>query len=151
MAAMDEVPQTPPNPYVNPGEPQPGGYGPPTGPADREVNRDARMWAMFCHLAGLAFVLPIIPFIGGLIASLILWVLKKDQYPFVDEQGKEAVNFQITMLIYAAVAFLLVFAVVGVVLLPAVIIIDVVLIIIATLKANDGYHYRYPLTFRFIK
>ena len=77
--------------------------------------------------------------------------IKKDEYPFVDDQGKEAVNFQISMLIYGIVAGLLIFACVGVVLLPAVVIVDVIFLLIAAVKANNGEHYRYPLTIRFIK
>jgi uncharacterized Tic20 family protein len=127
----------------------------PSGPMDREANRDARMWAMFCHLAGLAFL--VVPAIGSVIGPLVLWLIKKDQYPFVDEQGKEALNFQITMLIYAAVATLLIVLVItaciGIPLAVLVGIADIVLIIVAAIKANDGYHYRYPypLIIRFIK
>ena len=117
----------------------------------KEVNKDARMWAMFCHLGGLAALLPILPFIGGIIAPLIIWQIKKDEYPFVNEQGKEAVNFQISILIYELVAGLLIFACIGAFLLPAVMIFDIVFLIIAAIKANDGFHYRYPLCIRFIK
>jgi len=117
----------------------------------KEVDKDARMWAMFCHLAGLALFIPIIPIIGNVIGPLIIWQIKKDDYPFVDEQGKEAVNFQISMLIYGVIAAILIFACIGAVLLPAVIIFDVVFLLIAAVKANNGQHYRYPLTIRFIK
>ena len=117
----------------------------------KEVDKDARMWAMFCHLAGLALFIPIIPIIGNVIGPLIIWQIKKDDYPFVDEQGKEAVNFQISMLIYGVIAAILIFACIGAVLLPAVIIFDVVFLLIAAVKANNGHHYRYPLTIRFIK
>lgn len=147
----------PQNPNENAGGPQGPTAGPPpiepAGQPAKEPNKDARMWAMFAHLAGFAFLLPVIPVIGGVVGSLVIWLIKKDQYPFVDEQGKEALNFQITMLIYAIVAGLLILACVGFVLLPVVIIADIVLIIIATIKANDGIHYRYPypLIIRFIK
>jgi len=117
----------------------------------KEANRDARMWAMFCHLAGLALFIPVLPVIGSVIAPLIIWQIKKDDYPFVDEQGKEAVNFQLSILIYGIVAGLLCFACIGFVLVPAVIVLDVIFILIAAVKANDGYHYHYPLTIRFIK
>jgi len=117
----------------------------------KEVNKDARMWAMFCHLVGLAALLPIIPLFGGAIGALIIWQIKKDEFSFVDEQGKEALNFQISILIYAIVAGLLILACVGAFLLPAVIIFDIVFVIIAAIKANDGFHYRYPLCIRFIK
>lgn len=148
MTNMNDVP--------GPGEPQGPPPVPPVvepGQTDREMNRDARLWAMLCHLAGFAFLLPIVPGIGSVIGPLIIWLIKKDQYPFVNEQGREAVNFQITMLIYGLVAGLLMFACVGFFLLPAVAIVDMVFIVIAAIKANDGYHFRYPypLIIRFIK
>jgi uncharacterized Tic20 family protein len=148
MTNMNDVPET--------GEPQGPANVPPVAEpvqTDRETNRDARMWAMFCHLAGFAFLLPIAPLIGSVIGPLIVWLIKKDQYPFVNEQGKEAVNFQITMLIYGLVAGLTIFICIGFVLLPAVAVVDIVFIIIAAIKVNDGYHYRYPwpLIIRFIK
>jgi len=117
----------------------------------KEANRDARMWAMFCHLSGLALFIPVLPVIGNVIAPLIIWQIKKDDYPFVDEQGKEAVNFQLSILIYGIVAGLFCFACIGFVLVPAVIVFDVIFLLIAAVKANDGYHYHYPLTIRFIK
>jgi uncharacterized protein len=116
-----------------------------------ETNRDARRWAMFCHLAGLIAFLPVAPVLGGLIAPLIIWQIKKDDFQFVDEQGKEVVNFQISMLLYGVVAGLLCFICIGFVLLPAVCIVDVVFLLIAGVKANSGEHYRYPLAIRFIK
>jgi len=121
-----------------------------------EVSKDARMWAMFCHLGGLAGLLPILPAIGSIIAPLIIWQIKKDEFPFVNEQGKEAVNFQISMVLYGligSVACLI--TCIGAVLIPVVIcvvgIIDLVFLLIAAVKANNGQHYRYPLTIRFIK
>jgi len=124
--------------------------GEPTQGAE-ELNKDARMWAMFCHLSALSGFLPIVPAVGAIIGPLIIWQVKKNEFAFVDEQGKEAVNFQISMLIYAAVAALLIFACVGAVLLPAVIVVDIVFLVIAAIKANKGEHYRYPLCIRFIK
>jgi uncharacterized Tic20 family protein len=124
------------------------------GPLGREANPKARMWAMLCHLAGFAGVLPVVPAIGCLLGPLIVWLIKKNEFPFVDEQGKEVVNFQITMLIYLAVGALLVpFCGIGVLVMIAVGVVDAIFLIIAAIKANDGYHYRYPypLIIRFIK
>lgn len=119
-------------------------------PQSETPSKDAKTWAMFCHLAGLArFVVPV-PF-GGIVAPLIIWQIKKDEHPFVDYNGKEAVNFQISVAIYLLVAILLVFVVIGVVLLPAVVVFNIVFLIIAAVKANNGDHYEYPLTIRFIK
>ena len=121
------------------------------GQTGEQVAKEARMWAMFCHLAGVGGLLPIVPIIGSVIAPFIIWQIKKDDFEFVDKHGKEALNFQISILIYALVAGLLCFACVGFVLLPAVYILDVVFLLIAAIKANDGQHYLYPLTIRFIK
>ena len=119
-------------------------------PQAAEVPKDARTWAMFCHLAGLAAYL--VPIIGNIIAPLIVWQIKKDEYPFVDDQGKEAVNFQIFISMCLIVAGLLIPVLcIGAVLLPAVGIFDLVMLIIASIKANSGEAYRYPLTLRLIK
>jgi uncharacterized protein len=141
------------NVYETPESPQGPGSSPPFDPMGREMDRKARRWAMLCHLAGFVGFLPILPGIGWILGPLIVWLIKKDQYPFVDEQGKEAVNFQITMLIYSAVSALLLLTCIGILLLPAVLLTDIVLVVIATIKANDGFHYRYPypLIIRFIK
>ena len=82
---------------------------------------------------------------------MIFWQIKKEEYPFVDEQGKEAVNFQISMALYAVASLLLFIICIGPFLLAAVGLVDLVLLIIAAVKANNGQHYRYPLTIRFIK
>jgi uncharacterized Tic20 family protein len=120
-------------------------------PAETPTSKDARMWAMFCHLAGLAgYVIPVI--LSGIIAPLIVWQVKKEEDSFIDVNGREALNFQISIGIYALVSVLLipVFCT-GVFLLAAVSIFDLVFIIIAALKANNGEQYKYPLTIRFVK
>jgi uncharacterized Tic20 family protein len=118
---------------------------------NEEISKDAHMWAMFCHLGGLAGLIPVTPIFGSIIAPLIIWQIKKDEFGFVDEQGKEAVNFQISILIYALVAGLLCLLCVGFVLLAAVYVFDLVFILIAAIKSNNGEHFRYPLTIRFFK
>ena len=118
-------------------------------PGSKEINKDARMWAMICHLAGLAGI--ILPASGNIVAPLIIWQVKKDNNPFIDEQGKEAVNFQISMSIYLFASVILSFICIGVPLIIATIIVFFVFMLIAAVKANNGYHYRYPLTIRFIK
>jgi uncharacterized Tic20 family protein len=122
----------------------------PISPEQPEINRDARMWAMICHLAGLAgYVVPVV--ISGIIAPLIVWQIKKEDDPFIDVNGKEAVNFQISVGIYALVSIPLCFVCVGLITLPAVAIFNLVFLIIAAIKANNGEQYRYPLCIRFIK
>jgi len=113
------------------------------------ADKDTRMWAMFCHLSGLALVLPI-PF-ANVIAPLALWLIKRESSPYIDEHGKEALNFQISMTIYGVVAILLCFLLIGFLILPALFIADVILMILAAVKANDGLPYRYPMTIRLVK
>jgi hypothetical protein len=121
----------------------------PESPPSKEIDRDARLWAMICHLSALAGI--ILPASGNIVAPLIIWQIKKDDNPFIDEQGKEAVNFQISMSIYfIASVFLCIFCV-GAFLVAATIIVFFVFLLIAAVKANNGYHYRYPLSIRFIK
>ncbi len=107
------------------------------------------MWGMLCHLAALAALVGI-PF-GNVIGPLVIWLLKKDEYPFVDEQGKAALNFQISMTIYAMISGVLVLILVGFLLLTAVVIVDVIMVIIASVKANEGQTFKYPLTIKFFK
>ncbi len=115
-----------------------------------EVTKEARTWAMFCHLAGLCGF--ILPFVGNIVGPLILWQLKKDEYPFVDQHGKEALNFQLSMTIYGLVSMVLIAAFcIGAFLLAAVVIVDLVFLLVAGVKANNGLYYRYPLTIRFVK
>ena len=121
----------------------------PETPIPETPDRDTRMWAMFCHLAGLALLIGIPA--ANILGPLIIWQMKKEQHPFIDAHGKESMNFQISMFIYGLVAGLLILVCVGVVLLPAVIVADIIFVIIAGIKANDGQAYRYPLTIRFIK
>ena len=122
-------------------------------PPSKETNKDARMWGMICHLAALAGI--VVPVIGCIIGPLIIWQIKKEEFPFVDKQGKEAVNFQISMSLYLLVSAILwiplSFICIGVVIPVAISIIDLIFLLIAAVKANDGEHYRYPLSIRFIK
>ena len=104
---------------------------------------------MFCHLGGLASYAVPIPF-AGVIVPLVLWLMKRDQYPLVNDQGKEAVNFQISMAIYYLISLALLLVLVGFVLLAALAVFQLVCIIIATMKASEGVRYRYPMCIRFV-
>jgi uncharacterized Tic20 family protein len=112
------------------------------------AEKDARTWAMFCHIG--AFAGYIIPF-GHIIAPLIIWLIKKAESPLVDDQGKESLNFQISVTIYAFIALLLTLILIGYVLFFALVIFDLVMVIVAAVKVNSGEKYRYPLCIRFIK
>jgi len=108
---------------------------------------DERMWAMFCHLSTLAgYVMPF----GNIVGPLVVWMIKKDEYPLVDDQGKEALNFQISITIWMIISLLLCFLLVGIPILIGLGIFDLIVTIIAAVQANSGNYYRYPLTIRFI-
>ena len=109
---------------------------------------EVRQGAMLCHLAAfLGFVFPF----GSVVGPLILWQMKKEKDAFIDDQGKEALNFQITVAIAWMACIVLAFAVVGFFLMFALAVATIVLTIIGSIKANKGIAYRYPLTWRVIK
>ncbi|WP_323772692.1 DUF4870 domain-containing protein [Alcanivorax sp.] len=112
------------------------------------AKQEERSLGLGCHL--LAFVGMVFPF-GNILGPLVIWLVKKDDSAFVDDQGKEALNFNITISIAGFVAFLLTFVVIGAFLLPIIGIFWLVMTIVAAVKANGGEYYRYPLTLRLIK
>lgn len=127
------------------------------------VSAEERQWAMFAHLSAL---------LGGLLTSLfggwgtfvgplIIWLLKKDTLPFVDDQAKEALNFNITVAILALVMagvfgfFTLVTLGLGLIvvvpIVAAFVLAWLVVTILAAIRANEGKAYRYPFAIRLIK
>lgn len=112
-----------------------------------ENSHNERSWAMFCHLS--AFAGFIIPF-GSIIGPIIVWSIKRDQYPLVDDQGKEAINFQISMLLYYLVSAILIIILVGFALIAAIFFFKLIITVVAAIKANEGVRFRYPLSIRFI-
>ena len=112
------------------------------------VSKDERMWGMLCHITAFAGFL--IPF-GNIIGPLVIWLLKKEEMPFVNDQGKESINFQITIMIGYIIGFVLVFVLIGVFVLLALMVCSIVFIILAAIKANSGVAYRYPWALRLIK
>ncbi|NLN88022.1 MAG: DUF4870 domain-containing protein [Syntrophomonadaceae bacterium] len=123
-------------------------------------NQQARNWAMGCHLAALTAYVGV-PF-GNILGPLIIWLLKKDEFPLVDEHGKQSLNFQISMIIYGLVlGVAIIISTVTVILIPVavllgmllafIIIADFVLVVIAAIKVSNGETYQYPFTIRFIQ
>ena len=114
------------------------------------INKDERMWATVAHLSGFAMYLT---GIGHILGPLIVWLLKRDGNPFIDDQGKEALNFNISYSIYIIIAVICAITIVGlVVAIPMLFvlpILHIVFMIIAGIKANEGVRYRYPATIRF--
>jgi len=111
-------------------------------------DKDERMWGMFCHLSALAGF--IIPF-GNIIGPLIIYSMKKDEYAFVADQGKESLNFQISVLVYLLIGFISIIFVVGIAFLIFIPLASLIITVVAAVRANDGEWYRYPLNIRFIK
>lgn len=146
---MTDTGPIPPSPT-----PPPSGSTPPAGaPLDHgkpagvpvytgpEPDKDSRTMAMLAHLLGIL----------GFIGPLIIWLIKKDQSPFVDDQGKEAINFHLVMLIGYVVGGLTFCIFIGMIIVPAVWIVSVIFSILGAIKANQGIAYRYPFNIRFIK
>ena len=123
------------------------------------IPAEERQWAMFAHLSAL---------LGGLLTSavggwgfflgpLVIWLMKKETMPFVADQAKEALNFNITVSVVMFVLMVLGFLTLGIGFLllgPLMLLIGIaalVFIVIAAIKANEGVAYRYPMTVRLVK
>jgi len=111
--------------------------------------KQANNWAMLCHLTALSTYIGI-PF-GNIIGPLVIWLFKKDEFPFVNEQGKESMNFQISIMIYGIISGILCFIIIGFLLLGALVVFDIIMVIMATIKTSEGTPFHYPLTIRMIK
>jgi uncharacterized Tic20 family protein len=123
-------------------EPQQGEYLPVIG-----STKDERTWAMLCHLCVVGqMFFPVL-----VIGPLLIWLIKGDELPLVKEQGKEAINFQITLFLAAIVCAVLWFVVIGILLAGLLWIYAIVAGVIATVKVKEGEAYRYRFNLRLIK
>ncbi len=116
--------------------------GQPTEKPTGSPSQDERTWALLAHLSSL---------IGGFLGPLIVWLVKKDESPFVRDQAKEALNFQIAVLIALFIAGAAMLVLVGFLLVPIIAIANIVYTILAAMEANKGVAYRYPYTIRLIQ
>jgi uncharacterized Tic20 family protein len=115
--------------------------------APAALSDEERNWGMIAHLSALAgFVIPL----GNILGPLVVWLMKKDSMPHVDREGKEALNFNISIAIYAIVSAILILVLIGLLLLVAVGIAWLVLVIMASVRTSSGESYTYPFTLRFI-
>jgi uncharacterized Tic20 family protein len=130
---------------------------PPPAPVPAAQGMTVNTWAMLTHLASLTgFIFPVV---GNIVGPLVVWIIKKDEMPEVDRHGKASLNFQISLLIWLAIAWAVVavlcIVVIGFVLVPVLGIAQVVVTalfpVLAGLKANEGGWYDYPMTIQFIK
>jgi uncharacterized protein len=111
--------------------------------------KQEKTWAMSSHLAAFAGFIGI-PF-ANIFGPLIIWLMKKDSSQMIDAHGKESLNFQISMTIYTIFAAIMCIVIVGFVLLPLILLVNVIFVIKATIKASEGEFYQYPMTIRFIQ
>lgn len=111
-----------------------------------ETTAESRNWAVLGHLS--AFI----QFIGipAVVGPLVVWLIRKDQDDYSTEQAKEALNFNISMMLWLFLAGFAILILIGIVLLPVLFVTWFVLVIIAAVRASDGRGYQYPLTIRFI-
>jgi uncharacterized Tic20 family protein len=113
--------------------------------SEAAVAGNSKGWAALSHLSAFGLFLGV----PSLVGPFLVWLFKRDD-PYVDEQAKEALNFNISFLIYGIASALLIILLVGILLLPVVFVTWFVLVIVAAVKASAGEHYRYPLTIRFV-
>ena len=120
----------------------------PTAARQADHDKNARNLAVLCHLFGLLGL--IIP-PGNVIGPLLIWLLKKEEHPFIEEQGREALNFQITFTIAMMASVFLALVYVGLFLLAILGTVDLILIIMASSAASRGENYRYPFSIKFLQ
>jgi uncharacterized Tic20 family protein len=112
------------------------------------LSQDEKNWGMFCHVA--VFAGCIVP-LGNIIGPLVIWLIKKDQYGFVDYNARQALNFQITLLIAMLVSALLAFVLIGILMLIGIGIFALVVTIRAIIESGRGNYYTYPCSIKFIR
>jgi hypothetical protein len=112
-----------------------------------EASPTERNWAVATHLAGLAGYL--VPF-ANIIAPLVIWLMKRDESEYIGWHACEALNFQISMLIYLAVATVLIWVLIGYLLLPLLALFNVVTVVLSALAASRGELRPYPLSLRLV-
>jgi uncharacterized Tic20 family protein len=115
-------------------------------PSQAAADANARQWAMIAHLSALAGLVIGLNWLG----PLIVYLVKKDEHPFIADQSREALNFNLSVFIYLIASAILIILVIGILLLPVVAIVWLVLTIMAAVRANNGESYRYPLTIRLV-
>lgn len=116
---------------------QPDQLPQPTTPSSDDKNI-----AMLAHLLGI---------FTGFVGALVIWLVKKDSSNFIDDQAKEALNFQITVTIGLCASWVLAFILIGILLVPAIVLANLIFCILAAIAASKGQLYRYPFALRLVK
>ncbi|MCT8988200.1 DUF4870 domain-containing protein [Shewanella phaeophyticola] len=113
-----------------------------------EVNKQAKDMGLLIHAASFAgYVFPL----GSVLDPLIVWLMKRDEFEFANQCGKNCLNFKLSLLIYALISAILILVGVGVLLLAGLALLDIICTIMAIVKASDGIAYQYPLSIKFLK
>jgi len=110
-------------------------------PLVQTPSKDDQNLAMLSHLLGI---------VSGFLGALIIWLIKKDQSTFIGEQAREALNFQITIMIGYVIAYILTFILIGVLLIPVLVVVNLVFCILAAVAVSRGEHYKYPFALRLL-
>ncbi|MCK4886538.1 MAG: DUF4870 domain-containing protein [Planctomycetes bacterium] len=108
---------------------------------DESLPQDAINMVTMTHLLGLI----------GFVGPLVVWLLKKDEHKFINEQVKNILNYQISLMIYLLAGFLLCVILIGAVIIPVLMLMHVIFVIIASVKSSEGKAYHYPIAIRFLK
>lgn len=110
-------------------------------------DRQARQWASFAHvLSLLGYVIGF----GHVLIPLVIYLAKREDHEFVADQAKESFNFHLTIFLLELLCLPLLCIVIGIVLLPIIVVLDIVLTVIAGIKASEGVRYRYPFALRLL-
>jgi uncharacterized protein len=117
--------------------------------ADPSVSADERTWAMVAHFSALAAFFVLV--LGGVLGPLVVWLVKREHSAFVAEAAKEAINFNIAVLLAGLVCLPLIFVFIGIPLIAVIFVYWLVMIVVAGIKASEGVHYRYPISLRVVK
>ncbi len=116
------------------------------GPAP-PASSDEHTYAMFVHLSGfLSYVMGPL----ALIVTLALWLARRHESEFINDHGREAMNYNLSIWLYAVISTILMLVCVGYFLLAGLVVFDIVIMIVAAVQANGGHYFRYPITIRFV-
>lgn len=147
-ASSEQTPAPGPAPTAPPAAPP--AASPTASPAAgnlTEREHSVRQWAFLLHISGLAaFLLPL----GGVLAPLLIWQLKRNEFPELDPHGKHAVNWGVSSTIYVIISLFLMMVFIGIPLLLGLLLMMVIFPVLAGVRANEGGLWDYPLTIRFM-
>lgn len=115
------------------------------------ASSDEKSWSMFTHLAAFVAMVPLVPVIGMVLGPLVVWLMKKESMPLVAENGKEALNFNISMFIAYCISIILMIIVIGIPIFVGLVIFHFIVTILAAIKASEGGVYKYPFSLKLVQ